>query len=289
MTNPLIGSIHTLKREPKKDEAQLLLQRIAALVRPIMQKRGWKVTRLREFYPRNANLLGLNVNQGMEIRIRLRPAHDNSQFLRYEDLLGTMLHELVHIVRSPHDAEFYRTLDELKAEAEILLARGYTGDGFYSAGHKLGAGLPHSVSLHMRREEALQAIEARKRLQKLGLGGPPRKLGGELGIPGTPLAAAQKQRYTPAQMAAMAAEQRRRDEKWCGEAIAGIVEETQPRGSDDDVVVVVAVAAGGTSTTSDRGSSNRSNKPRVIVVSDSDSDSETAATADCALVVVDDD
>ncbi|KAJ1907567.1 hypothetical protein LPJ81_000665 [Coemansia sp. IMI 209127] len=286
MTNPLIGSIHALKREPKTDEALRLLQRIAALVRPIMQKRGWKVTKLREFYPRNASLLGLNVNRGLEVRIRLRPAHDNSQFLRYEDLLGTMLHELVHIVRSPHDAEFYRMLDELKAEAEVLLAQGYTGDGFFSDGRKLGAGIAHNVPLHMQREKTLQSIEARKRLQKLGLGGPPRKLGGGSDLVGMQLAAtARQQRYTPAQMAAMAAERRWRDEKWCGEAMAGIVEESQPHGDDDGDEVVVVV---GTSTPPDRPSSNQGDGNPVIVVSDSDSDTEPATTTGCACVVVED-
>ncbi|KAJ2395423.1 hypothetical protein GGI23_004306 [Coemansia sp. RSA 2559] len=287
MTNPLIGSIHALKREPNADEALRLLQRIAALVRPIMQKRGWKVTKLREFFPRNASLLGLNVNRGLEVRIRLRPAHDNSQFLRYEDLLGTMLHELVHIVRSPHDAEFYRILDELKAEAEVLLAQGYTGDGFFSDGRKLGAGIAHSVPLHMQREKSLQSIEARKRLQKLGLGGPPRKLGGGSDLLGTQLAAAsRKQRYTPAQMAAMAAERRWRDDKWCGEAMAGIIKEPQPHGDDDDDVAIVVA---GTSTPSKRPSSNQGdNGSLVIVLSDSDSDTEPATTAGCACIVVDD-
>ncbi|KAJ2558024.1 hypothetical protein EV175_001003 [Coemansia sp. RSA 1933] len=201
-----------------------------------MQKRGWKVTTLREFFPRNSSLLGLNVNHGLEIRIRLRPAQDRSQFLRYEDLLGTMLHELVHIVRGPHDAEFYKILDELKAEAEVLLAKGYTGDGFFSDGHRLGPGiLSHNVPLHVQREKALQAAEARRRLQKLGLGGPPRKVGD-----GASSLDMQK-RYTPAQMAAMAAERRWKDEKWCGEAMAGIVEETshQSNGDGSDVEVVV--------------------------------------------------
>lgn len=47
--------------------------------------------------PSNRNLLGLNVGGGgggtQEIRLRLRPAGCQDQFLPYECLLGTMLHE----------------------------------------------------------------------------------------------------------------------------------------------------------------------------------------------------
>ena len=35
--------------------------------------------------------------------VRLRPARDASSFLPFESILGTMLHELVHNVRGPHD------------------------------------------------------------------------------------------------------------------------------------------------------------------------------------------
>jgi hypothetical protein len=37
------------------------------------------------------------------VQVRLRPAKDPLSLLPYEDVLGTMLHELVHNVRGPHD------------------------------------------------------------------------------------------------------------------------------------------------------------------------------------------
>jgi hypothetical protein len=53
------------------------------------------------------NLLGLNVGGGgghtREVKVRLRPARDPESFLPYESVLHTMLHELVHNVRGPHD------------------------------------------------------------------------------------------------------------------------------------------------------------------------------------------
>jgi DNA-dependent metalloprotease WSS1 len=61
---------------------------------------------------------GLNVGGGgggtMEIKIRLRRAHRENDFYPWEHILGTMLHEITHNVRGPHDRVFYKILDELK-------------------------------------------------------------------------------------------------------------------------------------------------------------------------------
>lgn len=102
-------------------------------VQPILRKRQWTVPIVREFFPDRKELLGLNVNgrRGTtdEIRIRLRPAHAPSAFLDFHAVLGTLLHELVHNVRGPHDAEFYKILDELWTDAEDLMDRGVSGTG----------------------------------------------------------------------------------------------------------------------------------------------------------------
>ncbi|KAJ1643111.1 hypothetical protein LPJ64_005084 [Coemansia asiatica] len=262
-SNELVGSVHALKRRSNPNKALELLHRIAAQVRPIMEKRGWKVGTLREFFPNNPNLLGLNVNHGQEIRIRLRPSFDDKKFLIYEDLLGTMLHELVHIVRGPHDAVFYAKLDELKREAEELLDRGYTGDGFFSQGSRVGLDVSHNAPRHEMRERALRAIENRRNRQ---FGGPPRTLGG--GNKGGSWAEMQA-RFTPAQMAAMALERRLRDERWCGETMAGAVKETRP--DSDDNVVALAVPE---------------NHVECIVISDSEPDPDQQASSSSAEVVI---
>lgn len=59
--------------------------------------------------------------------------------MHYESILGTMLHELAHIVRGPHDAVFYKLLDELKAECEELMAR-WVAAGRSSGGGSGGGG-----------------------------------------------------------------------------------------------------------------------------------------------------
>jgi hypothetical protein len=64
--------------------------------------------------PKNPRLLGLNVNRGVEVKLRLRPNGRDHDFIPYERVLDTMLHELAHIARGPHDAQFYKLWDELR-------------------------------------------------------------------------------------------------------------------------------------------------------------------------------
>ncbi|KAJ2376045.1 hypothetical protein IW150_002205 [Coemansia sp. RSA 2607] len=205
-----IGSVHVLQRQSNRAQAQQLLQRVAAQVRPVMQARGWHVPVVREFLPRNANLLGVNINGGQEIRIRLRPAHDPSVFLAFGDLVGTMLHELAHIVRGPHDAVFYATLDALREETQRLMDAGYAGDGFYTPGRRVGGSRAAPTMAEARVRAA--AAAARRTM----LGGPPRTLAQGAACGWRAAQAA----HSPAQMAARAAERRLRDEKWCGDGAA---------------------------------------------------------------------
>lgn len=59
-----------------------------------MAKRGWKVGTLGEFIPQNPALLGININHGQRINIRLRPHGNTSTFYDYEQLVLVMLHEV---------------------------------------------------------------------------------------------------------------------------------------------------------------------------------------------------
>ena len=174
-----VGSITALKSQPRADEALDLLRKIASLVKPIMRKHGWHLPTLSEFFPKNPNLLGVNINGGAKICIRLRPQHDPSSFLPLEDsLIGTMLHELTHNVRGPHDDVFFKQLDALQDEYDDLRAKGYSGEGFLGDGRRVGEGIAHDkgVSVREAREKALRNFEERERVRKvLGTGG---RLGG---------------------------------------------------------------------------------------------------------------
>ncbi|KAL1651271.1 hypothetical protein SLS58_000610 [Diplodia intermedia] len=187
--DPQFGSYVHIRDLPRQNEALLLLKKLASVVKPIMRKRGWKVGELAEFLPPQLNLLGpyltkcvtcspelmcmllgLNVNQGQKIFLRLRYGHDPKQFLAYDTVVDTLLHELAHVRCGPHDARFHKLWDELREEYYALKRQGYTGEGFLGAGHRVGG---RAVPLPEIRRQARVAAEKRKTLsagsgQRLG-------------------------------------------------------------------------------------------------------------------------
>ncbi|KAL9125809.1 MAG: hypothetical protein Q9217_005040 [Psora testacea] len=174
--DPAVAEYQHEKSRPREAEALHMLRKIASLVKPIMRQRGWRVGVLTEFYPEERNLLGLNINKGERICLRLRYAGDERQFMPLEQVTDTMLHELCHIVHGPHDEPFHNLWNQLRDEYENLIRKGYTGEGFLSAGHKVGGG---RIPMHEARRRARAAAEKRKALsvgsgQKLG-GAPTRR------------------------------------------------------------------------------------------------------------------
>lgn len=155
--------------------------------------------------------VGLNINRGYKICIRLRYAHNPSTFIPFEQTVDTMLHELSHIVWGPHDANFHALWDELRDEYETLVMKGYSGEGFLSQGNRLGGGRipPQSELRRLARANA----EKRRVLQK----GSGHKVGGN------PI----HQRTDIRQVIADAAERRNRVDKGCasGRADAGRIAE----------------------------------------------------------------
>lgn len=105
-----------------------------------MKKHGLHVKMVCEFFPKNAALLGMNVNRGAKVYLRLRQHYDETRFLPFESVVGTMLHELTHNRHGPHDQSFYAYLDKITLDLEQMMAAGWQGDGFYSQGHVLGTG-----------------------------------------------------------------------------------------------------------------------------------------------------
>jgi hypothetical protein len=208
--------VTTLKL-PQQDEAQKLLDKVAWQVQPIMRKHGWSVPLLAEFLPKNEGLLGLNHNKGQKIQVRLRQSKD-SGLMPYESALGTTLHELVHCDIGAHSAEFYSMLDELRNECDALEDKGVggSGSGFDADGQKL-SGMAHNPT-NVRDGRLAAAAAAEKRAQKRSLGMAPGGGGHRLG--------GQRPQATlpPAQMAALAAQRRGADEKWCSSHLAVLEE-----------------------------------------------------------------
>jgi hypothetical protein len=129
MSDTWVLSFTHLKDRSRAPQALHLLQRVSSLVKPIMQKHGWKLPVLSEFFPENPSLLGehfgrrkhaavnsgqnrtqyviigafrciyapdvfTDINGGQTILIRLRPARAPDTFYDEEHLVGTMLHEV---------------------------------------------------------------------------------------------------------------------------------------------------------------------------------------------------
>lgn len=211
--NPHVTKIAVLQRKPGKEDALNLLRDIAHRVSYLMRENGFKVGSLVEFYPRDKRLLGMNVNRGMKVMLRLRNPTDEYQFLPRESILGTMLHELTHNQFGPHDNKFYSKLDELMARQWSIEQQGLH-DYFLGEGRRLGGKARHDRELI--RKQRNQIIRAR----------------------GTRLGSLTDQRSngTPRELAARAAERRANDNKWCGENKQNSIE--QPTSEDLDVVVI---------------------------------------------------
>ncbi|TFB02515.1 DNA-dependent metalloprotease WSS1 [Trichoderma ghanense] len=182
--DPLVLSYSHLAQFRRADEALTILKKVASLVKPIMRNRGWKVRELAEFYPNETNLLGLNVNRGMKICLRLRYPQDQNQFLATESIVDTMLHELCHIVHGPHDGKFHALWDQLRDEWQGLLFKGYTGEGFLSEGHRLGG--RQALPLREVQRLARSAAEKRKAHEQLTRGSGQRLGGGDVSRPPRP-------------------------------------------------------------------------------------------------------
>ncbi|OCB88404.1 hypothetical protein A7U60_g4445 [Sanghuangporus baumii] len=160
---------------PRAEQALPVLQRVASLVKPVMRKRNWRLPVLSEFFPDEPSLLGLNMISGQKILLRLRPPWSPDTFYDEEQLAS-----LTHNVHGTHDDKFYKYLSELETEYETLRRSGYDGEGFHSAGKRLGVDVSHNLPLDLARAKTLQAVEKRKALQQM-LGSPGgQRLGGNL-------------------------------------------------------------------------------------------------------------
>jgi hypothetical protein len=150
--------LQPLKNVEGTEHARDILARVAAQVEPILAGRPhWRVLELREFYPKNDNLLGMNVNRGSKIYLRLRapgskPApptrlpltgsariadiRSSITWLPFDSILDTMLHELAHNSIGPHNEEFDKLWKDLRAECEKNISQNLGGSPLAYGGSK---------------------------------------------------------------------------------------------------------------------------------------------------------
>jgi hypothetical protein len=78
--------------------------------------------------------------------------------------LNITFFQLTHNVHGPHDATFYKYLSGLEEEYQALKRSGWAGEGFFSAGTRLGTRVSHNLSPHETRLKAIDAAEKRRRI-----------------------------------------------------------------------------------------------------------------------------
>jgi len=199
---------------PTDDHAKALLERVVREFEPIVKQRSYNVLSVSELCCCNDgldfdgggrrkrrkvanNIWGYNQTtfrgpngKAHTIHLRLRHATDHSRFLPYEDVAGTMAHELAHCEHGPHNDKFYKLMDEILEQHAVLMASKLTMNGrthpfFAGNGQTLGGNLTLAA--------------ARKQQAHSGY-----KLGGDSSF---------KQWMTPAEAAVVAAEARRRQKQ----------------------------------------------------------------------------
>jgi DNA-dependent metalloprotease WSS1 len=98
--------------------AKTYMEELKQRANRVLAIRGWRVLELKEFFPRDKRLLGLNVNRGQEVCIRFREPANRDVFFPLEAIVATLLHELVHCKVGPHNNIFWALYKELSDEEE---------------------------------------------------------------------------------------------------------------------------------------------------------------------------
>ncbi|GAC99771.1 hypothetical protein PHSY_007374 [Pseudozyma hubeiensis SY62] len=133
--NKHINYITALPRYANTDQAHHRLQQLAAQVQPVMKQHGFQINSLEEF-EWNREFAGRNWNNGETVELVLR--RQDGSFAPLQWVLMVFCHELAHIKYMNHIPSQHGKLDrELRNECRELQARGYYGDGFWSAGQRL--------------------------------------------------------------------------------------------------------------------------------------------------------
>ena len=199
---------------------------------PLLRIRGWVVDELVEMcccsergggVQRSSSIHGMchcaaRGRRASRIEIRLREPCAHAQFMDYENyIVGTMCHELAHIVHGNHSADFYKLMENLRTQFdETRVLAGADGRGTFAGEGQKADPNRHNPPADPRIARRLGAAAAEKRMQRARLMGPPGgcRLGGG-GTTNGATSAPSWRHMNPREAAAAAAERRRRDDSWC--------------------------------------------------------------------------
>lgn len=110
--------ITTTLQWPGDAQAVAIMEELVRRADPILAAQQWRVLEMKEFFPKDARLLGLNVNKGQEVCIRFRRPDNRLAFFELEAIVATMIHELCHCRIGPHNKHFWALFRQLIAEEE---------------------------------------------------------------------------------------------------------------------------------------------------------------------------
>lgn len=88
------------------------------------------------------------------------PGFLKRRFLKFEHILGTLLHELVHNSISRHGSHFRRKLEKVISRCEELIDSSIQLNALYDCGQAVG-GDPRVILTHSQRELTRYAAESR--------------------------------------------------------------------------------------------------------------------------------
>ncbi|MCJ1465511.1 hypothetical protein MMC07_004129 [Pseudocyphellaria aurata] len=123
---------------PTAEFAQDFLERIAAIVHPIMKANHLAITSLEEYEP-NREFVGRNFNAGEVVQLVLRAPY-GGHWLGFRSVQMVMIHELAHCAQMNHSSAFWKVRNAFAEELRGLWGKGYTGDGFWGRGETLLSG-----------------------------------------------------------------------------------------------------------------------------------------------------
>lgn len=165
--NPNIFTIASLNKGPCPEQCLRMLYSLSHKVSKLMQQKNLKIIQLQEFHPKQENLLGMNVNKGHKVLLRLRPKRDIYTLLDEESVMDTLLHELVHNTIGPHNDKFNKLWDDLRQQQWGNLALGLYNN-FLGEGIRLGGGMvKRSVPLMKIGGRGINAGKAASEMAKI--------------------------------------------------------------------------------------------------------------------------
>ncbi|MCJ1251593.1 hypothetical protein MMC30_008828 [Trapelia coarctata] len=160
---------------PTAAAAEDFLSRVAAISHPILREHHLSIMTLEEYEP-NPEFIGRNFNAGEVIQLVLKTREGG--WLSFRSVVMVMMHELAHCVQMNHSGAFWKVRNAYAEEMRGLWARGYTGEGVWGRGVRVGSGEGDGEEVRVGMGEGVRGLcggtyrsgGGRKRKRKAGGG-----------------------------------------------------------------------------------------------------------------------